>query len=1018
MANFTNQLLVMYLNCHTYYSLRYGTIKPEQLLAIASENGVQTLALTDINTTSACLDIVRLSKKYKVKPVLGVDFRNKAQQQFILIAKNNNGFKNINDYLSQFLHNHDLKIPERPEEVLDDCFVIYPYQKGKHFKLKPNEFLGIAPEDLNHLKFSKWNTLRDKLVVLKTVSFQNKKGFNTHRLLRAIDNNTLLSKLSKSEEGDETQIMLPYNQLCETYSEFPKLIRNTEQLLEDCTIDFDFENTASRNQKYLTKNEASDYEMLEKLTYKGINYRYGTDIEQKVYDRIKKELHLIKEKNFVSYFLINWKIVAYARSRNYYYVGRGSGANSIIAYLLRITDVDPIELDLYFERFINLFRQSPPDFDIDFSWKDRDDITNYIFKTFRHTALITVYNTFKFKASVRELGKVFGLPKSEMDRLTRGKYSINQLDSLSQLVIKYSTYIQGFPNYLGIHAGGILISEEPIHQYCATFMPPKGFATTQFDMVVAEDIGLHKFDILSQRGLGKIKEAVEIIDENYTDQPPIDIHNIKGFKKDERIKNLLKNAKAIGCFYVESPAMRMLLKKLQVDNYLGLVAASSIIRPGVSNSGMMREYILRHRHPEKRKEAHPVLQRVMPETYGVMVYQEDVIKVAHIFGGLDLGESDMLRRGMSGKFRSREEFLKVKQKFFDNCTKRGESYAVVADVWRQIESFAGYAFAKGHSASYAVESYQSLFLKAYYPLEYMVATINNFGGFYSTELYVHEARMHHGEIKAPCINRSFVQTIIKEKTIYLGFMFLQSFESKTIARILNERTNCGLFKSLDDFIERVPISLEQLSILIKINAFRFTSVNKRELLWEAHLKISKTVIQDNVINLFKTERINYKTPELPSTALENAFDEIELLGFALCNPFLLLTTATTGNLRARHLEQLEGKLIIIEGYLITTKHTKTKKGKLMHFGTFLDRDGDFLDTVHFPPIAAKYPFRGKGIYKITGKVMVEFNCVTIEVSNFERLAIIEDPRYSVRTTRELSLPRVVHTAQQLVSNQK
>ena len=193
-------------------------------------------------------------------------------------------------------------------------------------------------------------------------------------------------------------------------------------------------------------------------------------------------------------------------------------------------------------------------------------------------------------------------------------------------------------------------------------------------MVVAEDIGLYKFDILSQRGLGKIKEAVEIVRYNRPEIPPIDIHDIKRFKEDKKIKFLLKNAKAIGCFYVESPAMRMLLKKLQVDNYLGLVAASSVIRPGVSKSGMMREYILRYRHPERRKDAHPILLKIMPETYGVMVYQEDVIKVAHYFGGLTLGEADMLRRGMSGKFRSREEFLKVKNQFFENCKRKGHSH--------------------------------------------------------------------------------------------------------------------------------------------------------------------------------------------------------------------------------------------------------------------------------------------------------------------------------------------------------
>jgi DNA polymerase-3 subunit alpha len=888
----------MYLNCHTYYSLRYGTIKPEQLLAVASENGVQTLALTDINSTSACLDVMRLSKKYKIKPVLGVDFRNGVQQEFILIAKSNWGFQNINSYLSRFLHDDTLKIPERPDSNLEDCFVIYPYHKGKHFTLKTNEFLGIAPEDLNQLKFSKWNLLREKLVVLKTVSFQNKKGFNTHRLLRAIDNNTLLSKLPKSEEGQPQHTMLPYDSLCNIYNEYPELINNTNGLLDDCNTNFDFSSKVPNNQRFYTNNAELDFKLLKKLTYDGLYYRYKKPGER-IFKRIEKELSIIKEKGFVSYFLINWKILKYARSKGYFYVGRGSGANSIIAYLLRITDVDPVELDLYFERFINLFRTNPPDFDIDFSWRDREDITQFIFKRFKHTALLAAYNTFKFRASIRELGKVFGLPKSEMDTLTRGKYHISNLDRLSQLVVNYSRYIEGFPNYLSIHAGGILISERPIHYYTATFMPPKGFATTQFDMVTAEDIGLYKFDILSQRGLGKIKEATEIIAYNHPNQKPIDIHDIKRFKQDTRIKYLLRNAKAIGCFYVESPAMRMLLKKLQVDNYLGLVAASSVIRPGVSKSGMMREYILRYRYPEKRKEAHPVLRDIMPETYGVMVYQEDVIKVAHHFGGLTLGEADMLRRGMSGKFRSREEFLKVKQQFFTNCENDGKPKDLTAEIWRQIESFAGYAFAKGHSASYAVESYQSLFLKAYYPLEYMVATINNFGGFYQTEFYVHEARMHGGIIEAPCINNSYNQAIIKGKTIYLGFMFLQSLESKTIARILKARETDGIFSSLDDFIERVPISIEQITILIKINAFRFTKINKRELLWEAHIKISKTVVEEDVVTLFKTERINYNTPELPSTALENAFDEIELLGFPLCNPFQLLERQSTNTLRAK-----------------------------------------------------------------------------------------------------------------------
>ena len=323
----------------------------------------------------------------------------------------------------------------------------------------------------------------------------------------------------------------------------------------------------------------------------------------------------------------------------------------------------------------------------------------------------------------------------------------------------------------------------------------------------------------------------------------------------------------------------------------------------------------------------------------------------------------------------------------------GKPTKLVQEIWMQIESFAGYAFAKGHSASYAVESYQSLFLKAYYPLEYMVATLNNSGGFYSAELYIHEARMHGGVIHAPCVNKSSDKTIIEGNNIYIGFAFLQALESKTRQRILMAKSN-GTFKDLNDFIDRVPISMEQIRILIKINAFRFTGVLKRELLWEAHMKIKKVVFETPAETLFKSEPVNYKTPRLPSSGLEDAFDQIELLGYPLCSPFDLLVEEFTNSFRAKMLEKFHGRMVCIEGYLVTVKKTRTNNGKTMYFGTFLDLDGDFLDTVHFPPVAEKFPFRGKGIYRLMGKVVVELDCVSIEITSMERLAIVEDPRYA------------------------
>ena len=354
-------------------------------------------------------------------------------------------------------------------------------------------------------------------------------------------------------------------------------------------------------------------------------------------------------------------------------------------------------------------------------------------------------------------------------------------------------------------------------------------------MHIAEAVGIFKFDILAQRGLSKIKDAIEIVRENQPDAEILDIEDVEVFKKDPEINTLLKKGDCMGVFYVESPAMRSLMIKLQTDDYLGLVAASSIIRPGVNKGGMKNEYILRHRDPERRKTAHPVLYEIMPETYGVMVYQEDVLKVAHIFAGLSLGEADVLRRGMSGKGRSKKEFEKLQDQYFKNCKEKGYPEQLINDVWEQISAFAGYAFAKGHSASYAVESYQSLYLKRYFPLEFMTAVLNNGGGFYNYDTYINEIKRCGGTVEAPCINNSDHGNCIKGTTVYLGFGMVKDLEHRTIQKLLSERQLYGNFKSFNDFTERCSIGIEQVMILIRIKAFRCLQSNKFKLMWNAHL---------------------------------------------------------------------------------------------------------------------------------------------------------------------------------------
>lgn len=1020
------------LPAHSYYSFRYGILSPDQVLDAAAANDYETVALADINSTAGTLEFVRLAVKRGIKPVVGIDFRRGAQRLFTAYAKNNEGWFEINAYLSRFLHSGEPIPPVAPD--FEHAVVVYPFEVLTASGAEPDterppagragsrggsrSYISVRPEDL--LRFSRSPfaeaKYKHRIVMGQPFTFRKKADFNSHRLLRAVDNNCLLSKLPKSEEARPTDLWMHRNELMALYNEHPQIIANTLRMLQGCRVNFEYGDAyPHKNLRCYTDSPEEDEQLLRKLCRENLHYRYP-EPGAEVLRRLDMELEVIAQKEFVSYFLINWDITSYARRQGYFYVGRGSGANSLVAYILRITDVDPVELDLYFERFINLYRKNPPDFDLDFSHRDRPDVTRYIFERFPHCAILATYNTFQYRAAVRELGKVFGLPKEEIDVLCSGKFDVKQLDQLSLLTLRYAARLDGYPSHLSLHAGGILIADRPLEHFSPTWMPPKGFPTVQFDMVIAEDVGLYKFDILGQRGLGKIKDTMALIAANCPEEADFDIHDIKRLKEDEAIKALLREGDAVGCFYVESPAMRMLMKKLRVDNYLGLVAASSVIRPGVARSGMMREFILRYRFPEKRKEAHPVMLEIMPETYGVMVYQEDVIKVAHYFAGLSLGEADVLRRGMSGKFRSREEFAKAKGKFFSNCIKKGYPDALTAEVWRQVESFAGYAFAKGHSASYAVESYQSLYLKAHYPLEYMTATVNNGGGFYSREHYLHEARMKGATIVPPCVNHAQHEATIRGKEIMLGFGFLQGLEDDTVYRILRARgfpfdsaqgaartpseaevvaEGEGPFVDLDDFLDRVPISVEQIDILIRIGAFRFTGRNKRELLWEARFKLGPAPPEDLQQQLFKEPRRQHTLPSLTSSAIEEAFDQMELLGFPLCSPFDLLTpeAALHPGPMARELPTMVGQRVSVQGYLVTAKTTSTVKGERMAFGNFTDREGRFIDTVHFPPVLRQYPFRGKAVYRITGTVTEEFDCVSIEVESMERLAMVEDARY-------------------------
>lgn len=947
------------------------------------------LALTDINTITGVYDFIKACRAVGIKPCVGMEFREDGRLLFIALAKNKKGFAEICELRT---HHNLNKTPVAPvAPIFQDVVVIYPMSSVPE-QLRANEFIGIQPHEQTKLIQVRWRPFLSKMLALWPVTIRSKKEFNLNKIMSAMDRNILLSRLREEEHCRLEEQMVEKGVFQNAFAAYPEFVQRAEEVLLACDMEFEFR--VPRNKKCYTSSLDEDEKLLESLALKGLEKIYGPD-NKAAEARVQKELAIIRQLNFSAYFLINWDIVEYSRKNGMPHVGRGSGANSIVSYCLGITAICPLELNLYFERFLNPGRSSPPDFDIDWSWQHRDTILSYIFERFGkgHVAFCGTIGQFKYRSIIRELGKVFGLAKEEMDFMIRTRDEEHTKNSVTKLVYEYGKMLEGYPNMRSMHACGILISEEPLNQYTALEMPPKGFPVVQFDMHIAEDVGYEKFDILSQRGLGSIYDCIQLIKKNRGET--IVIEDITLSKDHPLCNNLLKNGRTIGCFYVESPAMRGLLRKLKCDAYPILVAASSIIRPGVAESGMMGEYVFRHNHPDRFEYFHPVFKEQLEDTYGLMVYQEDVIKIAHHFAGLDLKDADILRRGMSGKTRSKKEFEGVRDRFFSNCKNLDYPEALTAEVFRQIESFAGFSFCKAHSASYAVESYQSLYLKLHYPIEHMVAVINNFGGFYRTEVYIHEARMSGATIHLPCVNRSQYLTDLEGDDVYLGFVHLKALPSDLSTRLIEERERNGAYLSLEDFINRVPLGIESLQLLIFGGTFRFTKKSKQELTLMARLyfhRLQKRGGKKTPL-LFHEPSKDYQLPKVQRSVYEDAFDEIELYGFPVSHsPFELLKTKYRGEIFASDLPDLSKQTVKMLAYLVAIKDVPTKRGN-MHFGTWIDARGNYFDTTHFANSLKDSPFKGAGCYLMLGRVEVEFGFPSIIVTRMERLPFIPDPRY-------------------------
>ena len=1002
----------MYLQCHSSFSFQYGSIPPDRLAEIALSLAPGRIALTDINSMAAHAEFAKACDRLNVPYILGVEFRYKHHLQYILLARNEDGYAYINRHLSE--RNAGIADPQLAElytDFPDSVFALFP-PECMPITSSEHIYMMVRPSDLKRRYSWHRRISPQRWVACPTLSFEHAKMFGFHRILRAIGENELLDRISDDKLGDPDDYVRTPQQASQLYEAIPDAVNRACAIAAECDFKLDF--TRNRTLRIFHNSEIEDALALRQLTNDGKYRRYGDKPPAEAEARIENELRVIAQLKFQAYFLLTHDMIRFATAQGFRHVGRGSGANSIVAYCLGITDVDPISLDLYFERFLNASRNSPPDFDIDFSWKDRDAVIQYVLKRYNRKGIsasqLAATVRYKQRAVIRELGKIFGMPKRDIDKITgrlpQQYFSTlepliqtpTQVEDISQnpvynRILKISAYLHKLPSHLSIHAGGILIASDCLYKSTATFIPPKGFPVAQIDMFAADDLQLHKLDILSQRGLGHITDTLLCIGhtrgEAEAETARAIIANTAAIVEHPRARILLKTGNTIGCFYIESPAMRSLIRKLRCDDFRALTAASSVIRPGVGHSGMMRAFIARFRGEEPVHCLHPILTQLLKETFGVMIYQEDVLKVAHHFGGLSLEQADILRRGMSGKLRSIEVIRTLKDAFFMSCAKRGIDSTVTTEVWRQMESFSGYTFPKAHSASFAVESFQDLYLKDAYPLEFMTAVINNFGGFYSTAFYLEEAKRLGAEVLLPCINESEHLSRLDGNAIRLGFIHVAQLEKDMIFALLQNRKKYGAFVGVHDFLQRVSCGQEQVRHLIRLGCFDFTGRPRAAMLWEG--RMSKAAVVTGGPSIFAVLQ-----PDAPAFPLshwsltQRLHIEIEYLGFPVSDSiFRLIEPLPDYRVASLQMHLHVGKYICMVGYICARKPIRTRNGKLMQFLTFRDPEGVW-DGVIFPQRNLNNELRNEGPWILHGRITLDFEIPVLDIQQVKLAQRISD----------------------------
>ncbi len=1062
----------VHLNCHSNFSLLYGGSSIDDLVGRCSELGMGSLAITDRDGLYGAVQFYEKALDAGIRPIIGCDLsiapippgssppgREEPRQavppsspggsgpiegagaaRVVLLARDEEGYRNLCRAVTERrLGQRPLPL-ERLAALSEGLFALAG-EPGTLEALRDifgdSLFAELADDGTRegHLAAERLIAEAGRLGVScaasNRVAFARPDDYHLHRVLCAVREICPVTRIPPGGSAGPEGWLKPAAEVerllsAYPYSEAPGAAACTREIAEACEFRFRL-GEWQFPEPDLPRGETA-FSHLTKLCFEGAASRYRP-LPSAALERLHFELETIEAMGFTPYFLVVYDIARFCRERGIPAAGRGSAAGSMVAYVLGITYIDPLEHDLYFERFLSPARDDPPDIDLDVSASRRDEVLDYIYRRFGsdRVAMICTYATMKARMAVRDVSKAMGLSPEEVDAFSRNvpHCRASQIERVAEAIPSYRGLpsdrepyrtildtcrrLDGFPRHLSIHVGGVVIADRPLTDLVPLERATKGLVITQYDMGPIERLGLIKMDILGQKGLSVIEDTSSWAARNQgarldTDALPRD---------DPETFNLLREGRTLGVFQIESPAMRALLKAMRPRNIEDLTLSIALIRPGASGSGMKELFLLRRAGREPLVYLHPDLEPILSESLGTFVYQEQVMRAAVALAGFTPAEADELRRAMTHK-RSPDQMEAIRSRFMEGATSRGMSPPGARAIFESLAKFSGYGFCKAHSATYGEFSYQASYLKAHFPAEFMAAVLANEAGFYHHAVYIEEAKRLGVRVALPDINRSEPDYCVKGGALLFGLGRVKGLTYHTVDGIVSARGEFP-FTSLSDFLSRVDTTEEEVASLIKCGAFDPLENTRPELLWKLAMLFPQTRTSrrgtgngrrdgEGVAGSVEVEvevALPLGIPKVsPPAALPRLPDytraqklrmELEYLEASVsAHPLEILIPGELArqSLNSSELGRHLGETVTLTGWVIAQRRAVTKKRDYMQFLTLEDPAGTFEATI-FPADYERLgsAVRASRILRVTGEVTDRAGSVSLTATGIEPIEV-------------------------------